>query len=1063
MNAAKSAILLAAEGFAYFGSGKQDDTVICCFCWAMKNNWDVSEDISSVHRQISPTCSMVKNINSSNIPLTTTNEQVIRYKRFFQLNQSSAIKDDEISPDNFDGSVRNIENNAAPLVRSTLTSNVEHPNQHDQYNYFLMSNTYSSLVTPTVTHSNSRQQNSVATVVSSVQHSTTLATIVTTATQIPNPSQAYVSHALTSSVASPSTRNSETTFSNSNSRARSSNGSVLSAPSSSVTSAIRTEPHIASSFSSNCVSLVNPMVSSSISSNILAEPSVGADQNFAAVSSTAVQQRATVSNSCASMDPSYSELGIITERPKRVEYAMLSKRIKTFKSCARIQRQRLQELAEAGFYYVDRGGYIRCFYCGGRCPYWEDDNDIWVEHARWFPECAYLRQQMGQEFVDVVQELNKTILLNACCLLDSKNQIKCDPAVRVLVDMGYPLEEVITVAEKNGNILSADLIYQKLTDGNIKRNQTTTKTSDLYGEGPESGASVASDSENLRKLKQRNNELRQLTMCKICMEKEVAVVFLPCGHLVCCVNCAAAEVKCPVCRSPVKGIVRAFICGNCENVNNVSQTLATSVPAPTTSTRNNTITSSSTSSSGVSLVNQCVSSSCLSTVLAEPAVAVGQNSADMSQTAGRNDQNIARISASSSYYSELGVRVERPQTSQYSLLTERVKSFGLWPWDHHLRPQELAEAGFYYAGYGDCTRCFHCDGGLKNWEDDDDVWVEHARWFPNCTYLRQQKGHVFVDTVQELKKRTNKISMSMVMNEISLARTHNGEGQEHVGISGGLNQEQNNNGSVHLVSTTDHGPDTNQTSATNHSIRPRRHRGDHYTDTENQIRSISNEEQGQEDRRLTPTDIDGMGLIPWQLPNLRYSTARHRWQSFFGTEILFLYPEDFVNAGFYYVGYADSVRCFYCGGGLRSLTLGVNPFSLHRLHFPLCNYNRIFSRTVVHYHRSGVQSFMRAAPGYDDNLWQRDIPRIPLRMLCYSCNTQPIVLLFLPCGHLFLCLDCGIGARVCYLCGSIVLYFIYVRLEQDLYRVFTCQSMLPSYLKRLCACKEIGCANIIQA
>ncbi|KAK6993405.1 baculoviral IAP repeat-containing protein 7 [Biomphalaria glabrata] len=50
-------------------------------------------------------------------------------------------------------------------------------------------------------------------------------------------------------------------------------------------------------------------------------------------------------------------------------------------------------------------------------------------------------------------------------------------------------------------------------------------------------------------------------------------------------------------------------------------------------------------------------------------------------------------------------------------------------------------------GYSDCARCFYCGGGLRNWGDEDDVWVEHARWFPKCAYIRQQMGQVFVDTV----------------------------------------------------------------------------------------------------------------------------------------------------------------------------------------------------------------------------------------------------------------------------------------------------------------------------
>lgn len=42
-------------------------------------------------------------------------------------------------------------------------------------------------------------------------------------------------------------------------------------------------------------------------------------------------------------------------------------------------------------------------------------------------------------------------------------------------------------------------------------------------------------------------------------------------------------------------------------------------------------------------------------------------------------------------------------------------------------------------------RCFFCDGGLRNWEVEDDPFQEHARWFPACYYIRQMKGDDYVN------------------------------------------------------------------------------------------------------------------------------------------------------------------------------------------------------------------------------------------------------------------------------------------------------------------------------
>lgn len=42
-------------------------------------------------------------------------------------------------------------------------------------------------------------------------------------------------------------------------------------------------------------------------------------------------------------------------------------------------------------------------------------------------------------------------------------------------------------------------------------------------------------------------------------------------------------------------------------------------------------------------------------------------------------------------------------------------------------------------------------GGLRNWESGDDAWVEHARWFPKCSFLLQNRGVDFVTLVQSVQ------------------------------------------------------------------------------------------------------------------------------------------------------------------------------------------------------------------------------------------------------------------------------------------------------------------------
>ncbi|XP_063408038.1 baculoviral IAP repeat-containing protein 3-like isoform X2 [Mytilus trossulus] len=91
-----------------------------------------------------------------------------------------------------------------------------------------------------------------------------------------------------------------------------------------------------------------------------------------------------------------------------------------------------------------------------------------------------------------------------------------------------------------------------------------------------------------------------------------------------------------------------------------------------------------------------------------------------------------------------------PRYVNYSPLQIRISSFEGWPGYLNQTPRAMALAGFLFAGYHDYTRCFHCGGGLRNWEAGDDPWVEHARWFPQCGFLQINKGENFIQAV--LKK-----------------------------------------------------------------------------------------------------------------------------------------------------------------------------------------------------------------------------------------------------------------------------------------------------------------------
>ncbi|XP_071995022.1 baculoviral IAP repeat-containing protein 1-like [Engystomops pustulosus] len=69
----------------------------------------------------------------------------------------------------------------------------------------------------------------------------------------------------------------------------------------------------------------------------------------------------------------------------------------------------------------------------------------------------------------------------------------------------------------------------------------------------------------------------------------------------------------------------------------------------------------------------------------------------------------------------------------------RLQTFSCWPPYTLMEPDVLAQAGFFFTGTRDHVQCFSCGGCLGNWEENDDPWKEHAKWFPECKFLQGKK------------------------------------------------------------------------------------------------------------------------------------------------------------------------------------------------------------------------------------------------------------------------------------------------------------------------------------
>lgn len=102
----------------------------------------------------------------------------------------------------------------------------------------------------------------------------------------------------------------------------------------------------------------------------------------------------------------------------------------------------------------------------------------------------------------------------------------------------------------------------------------------------------------------------------------------------------------------------------------------------------------------------------------------------------------------------------QPKHPEYAVEVNRVASYCDWPKAMHQRPPTLSDAGFYYTGTGDKVCCFSCGGELKDWEENDDPWEQHATRFGHCEYVKLVKGPEFIEEMAQRRERSRESTAS---------------------------------------------------------------------------------------------------------------------------------------------------------------------------------------------------------------------------------------------------------------------------------------------------------------
>uniref|UniRef100_A0A8C9QTE8 RING-type E3 ubiquitin transferase n=1 Tax=Scleropages formosus TaxID=113540 RepID=A0A8C9QTE8_SCLFO len=286
-------------------------------------------------------------------------------------------------------------------------------------------------------------------------------------------------------------------------------------------------------------------------------------------------------------------------------------RFRTFQNWPSDAPVTAMDLAKAGFYFLGPGDKVQCFCCGGVLRYWVHGDSPLGEHKRHFPTCRFvLGRDVGNTQCLPTPGSSDSVdgqLLSQMQRMTVDDQVLAGQAA-VYPEMEAEESRITTFHNwPTGSSVQPDVLARAgffytghgdnvkcfYCDGGLRNwepgddpwqehakwfprcefllqtrgREYVNNIQDSYFNI--SGTVVSSllmfykyihlflvgdlsPEEQLRQLQEERT-------CKICMDKLVSIVFIPCGHLVVCTDCAASLRHCPICRAVIRGSVRAFM------------------------------------------------------------------------------------------------------------------------------------------------------------------------------------------------------------------------------------------------------------------------------------------------------------------------------------------------------------------------------------------------------------------------------------------------------------------------------------------------------------------------
>lgn len=218
-------------------------------------------------------------------------------------------------------------------------------------------------------------------------------------------------------------------------------------------------------------------------------------------------------------------------------------------------------IALAGLIYTGRDDIVMCPLCEVEFYNWEAGDDPTADHLSYSPHCQFFHDSLFIQRKSPVHTDKITLESRMKTFEDWPVQISQTP--KELAEAGFFYtgrgDKVLCFHCGLGlhSWMRNDDVWNMHAKFNAKceflqlKNDVTSSIKDM---SLPIDVSIK-DSVLIEKDETYNDKL----LCKVCLENELCVTFMPCKHTVCCSDCSITFDKCIICRRNITSFLKIFI------------------------------------------------------------------------------------------------------------------------------------------------------------------------------------------------------------------------------------------------------------------------------------------------------------------------------------------------------------------------------------------------------------------------------------------------------------------------------------------------------------------------